>query len=56
MGYSVRRKHELQRRRHRQMKIRKLKAKLAAATSKAEREKIIEKIHKISPFIAIPTK
>jgi hypothetical protein len=56
MGYSVRRRHELLRRRHRQLKVRKLKAKLAAATSKAEREKIIEKIRKISPFIVIPTK
>ena len=50
MGYSVRRKHELQRRRHRRRKIEKLRAKLAATAAKTEREKLVAKIRTISPF------
>ena len=42
------RKRELKRRRHRKNKIRKLRAKLAEAGNKAEKEKIIAKIRKIS--------
>ena len=43
------REREIKRRRHRKNKIRKLRAKLAEASNKAEKEKIIAKIHKISP-------
>ena len=43
------RDREIKRRRHRKDKIRKLRAKLAEASNKAEKEKIIAKIHKISP-------
>ncbi len=43
------RKREMRRRQHRKIKIRKLRAKLAATTNKAEKEKIIGKIRKISP-------
>jgi uncharacterized protein with von Willebrand factor type A (vWA) domain len=55
MGYQVRRRHELLRRRQRRTKILKLKKKLAAAP-KAEREKLIAKIHRISPFEPVPEK
>ena len=43
------REREIKRRRHRKNKIRKLRAKLAEASNKAEKEKIIAKIRKISP-------
>jgi len=43
------REREIKRRRHRKDKIRKLRAKLAEASNKAEKEKIIAKIRKISP-------
>lgn len=56
MGYRVRRRHELLRRRNRREKIAKLKKKLAAVTSKSEREKLIAKILKISPFEPVPEK
>ncbi len=52
MGYRVRRQHELRRRRDRRLKIGELRAKLAVTTSKAEREKILEKMRKISPLAA----
>jgi hypothetical protein len=42
------RKTEIRRRRHRKAKIRKLRAQLAATSSKAEKEKIIAKIRKVS--------
>ena len=42
------REREIKRRRHRKDKIRKLRAKLAEASNKAEKEKIIAKIRKIS--------
>lgn len=50
MRLRTERAHELRVRRHRREKIRKLKAKLAAANSKSEREKIIEKIRRVHPF------
>ena len=43
------RDREIKRRRHRRDKIRKLRAKLASASNKAEKEKIIAQIRKISP-------
>lgn len=43
------RKREIRRRRHRREKLRKLRAKLAATTDPAERERIIQKIRRISP-------
>ena len=43
------RKREIKRRRHRKDKIRKLRAQLAEAKTKAEKEKIIAKIRKASP-------
>ncbi len=48
------REKEIRRRQHRRAKLRKLRAKLAAARSKEERQKIIEKIRKINPFLPIP--
>ena len=43
------REREIKRRRHRKDKIKKLRAQLAEAGNKAEKEKIIAKIRKISP-------
>ena len=43
------RAREIKRRRHRKDKIKKLRAQLVEAANKAEKEKIIAKIHKISP-------
>ena len=43
------RDREIRRRRHRKDKIKKLRAKLASASNKAEKDKIIAKIRKISP-------
>jgi hypothetical protein len=42
------REREIRRRRHRKDKIRKLRARLAEAGNKAEKEKIIAKIRKVS--------
>ena len=42
------RDREIERRRHRRKKIRKLRARLAEASNKAEKEKIIAKIRKVS--------
>ena len=42
------RKSEIKRRRHRKVKIKKLRARLAQASSKAEKEKLIAKIRKVS--------
>jgi len=46
----VERKIELRRRHHRKLKMRKLKAKLAAANNSGDKEKILFKIHCLSPF------
>jgi hypothetical protein len=45
----VERRSELTRRFHRKKKMRKLKAKLAAAKESRERDNILRKIHAISP-------
>lgn len=45
----VERKKELRRRYHRKMKMRKLKAKLVAATNDADRQRILAKIKRLSP-------
>jgi hypothetical protein len=45
----IERQSELRRRYHRKEKMRKLKAKLQAATG-ADRDKILYKIHRLSPF------
>jgi len=42
------RDREIRRRRHRRAKIKKLRAQLAEAKTKAEKDKIIEKIRKVS--------
>ena len=55
MSFRTERKKEILRRRQRRYKLLKLRAKLAAAGSKTEQQKIIEKIHKISPFYKLPT-
>jgi len=49
----VERKTELKRRYHRKAKLKKLKTKLAAARDSRERETILQKIHKISPWWAV---
>ena len=43
------RDREIKRRRHRKNKIKKLRAQLAEASNKAEKERIIAKIRKVSP-------
>jgi hypothetical protein len=47
------REREIKRRRHRKDKIKKLRAQLAAASNKADKEKIIAKIRKVSPTAPI---
>ncbi len=47
------REQELRRRRTRKQKLRKLRAKLAVTTDPAERERIIQKIRRISPWAPI---
>ena len=44
---------ELRRRRRRKEKLRRLRAKLAATTDPQERERIIQKIRRISPWAPI---
>ncbi len=46
---AIERKKEIRRRRHRRAKLDKLRAKLATAKNKAEREAIIAKIRRLSP-------
>ncbi|HYT94029.1 MAG TPA: DUF6800 family protein [Gemmataceae bacterium] len=46
----VERKSELKRRQHRKKKMRKLKARLAAAKDGREREQTLTKIHVLSPW------
>jgi hypothetical protein len=46
----VERKSELKRRYHRKAKLRKLKAKLAAAKDGGKKQEILKKIHVISPW------
>jgi hypothetical protein len=48
----VERRSELNRRYHRKKKLARLKAKLAAAKDGRERETILKKIHRISPWWA----
>ncbi len=45
---AIERQKEIRRRRKRREKLRKLRAKLAQATTEAERQRIIEKIRRIS--------
>jgi hypothetical protein len=50
----VERKSELKRRQHRKEKMRKLKAKLAAAKDGHSREQLLAKIHRLSPWWTEP--
>jgi len=50
---SCERHRELRRRRKRKEKLRRLRAKLAATTDPQERERIIQKIRRISPWAPI---
>lgn len=52
----VERRSELNRRYHRAQKMRKLKARLAAAKNNHEREAILKKIHVLSPWWQEPAK
>lgn len=52
----VERRIELKRRYHRTIKMRKLKVKLAAAVTEADREKILYKIRRLSPMWTEPVK
>ena len=45
---AIERKREIKRRRHRRAKIKKLRALLAEAKTKTEKEKVIAKIRKVS--------
>jgi len=47
------RDREIKRRRHRKAKLKKLRAQLAEASNKAEKEKIAAKIRKVSPTAPI---
>ncbi len=51
---AIERMKELRRRRHRRQKVRKLRAKLMATKDPSERQRIIEKIRRISPNAPIP--
>jgi hypothetical protein len=53
MGEGTREK-ELRARRHRRQKLRKLREKILAATDPAERERLIQKYRRISPFAPLP--
>jgi hypothetical protein len=53
-GNMVERKIELNRRYHRKKKLRKLKARLAAAKDGRERENVLRKIHILSPWWTEP--
>lgn len=52
----VERRRELDARYHRKKKLAKLKDKLAKAKDSREKENVIKKIHKISPWWAEPKK
>jgi hypothetical protein len=52
----VERRTELKRRAHRKEKMRKLKARLAAAKDSRERDNILRKIHLLSPWWTEPAK
>jgi len=52
----VERRSELKRRYHRKEKMRKLKARLAAAKDHRDKEAIIKKIHVLSPWWQEPAK
>jgi hypothetical protein len=52
----VERRTELNRRYHRHKKMGKLKARLAAAKDQREREAILKKIHKLSPWWQEPAR
>jgi hypothetical protein len=45
---AIERKSEIKRRRHRKAKIKKLRAQIAQASNKAEKEKLIAKMRKVS--------
>ena len=49
----VERRMELTRRYHRKHKLRKLKKRLAAAKDGRDREHILQKIHRLSPWWAV---
>lgn len=51
----VERRIELNRRYHRKRKMRKLKARLAAAKDNRDRDNILRKIHALSPWWTEPT-
>ncbi len=53
---AIERKAELRRRRARHLKMRKLRAKLRAATSNDEKNRIMAKMMRINPFIFSATK
>lgn len=45
---SIERKSEIKRRRHRKTKIRKLRGQISQANNKAEKEKLISKLRRVS--------
>ncbi|MCS7221294.1 MAG: hypothetical protein RML36_08275 [Anaerolineae bacterium] len=54
MSVTVERDREVRRRRHRRKKLRLLRARLMQAKTARERQRIIEKIRRISPRAPIP--
>jgi hypothetical protein len=51
---SCERHREIRRRRHRRMKVRKLRQKLEQTTDPEERRRIIEKIRRVAPNAPVP--
>lgn len=47
----VERTREIARRRQRRVKLKKLRARFAAATSRSEKQAIVEKVQKVSPLV-----
>jgi hypothetical protein len=54
MSFITERKREILRRRHRKMKLAKLREKYAAASGKVDKEKIAAKIRRISFYVETP--
>ncbi len=53
---AIERKRELRRRRCRRAKIQALRERLAKTTEKAERERLLAKLQRLSPAAGIPAK
>jgi hypothetical protein len=52
---AIQRQKDLRRRRRRHAKVRKLRAQLAKVRTESERQRLIEKLHRTSPFAPLET-